>query len=435
MKSDVNSEGKLGILVGGGPAPGINGVIGAATIAALNHGLEVVGIYDGFKWLARGDASHVRMLTVEDVAEARFRGGSILHTSRENPTKDPAKMRNVVETLQKLGIGYLVTIGGDDTAFSANKTSEGAQGTIKIAHVPKTIDNDLPLPEHMPTFGFQTARHVGGQLVRSLAEDALTTQRWYIVVAMGRSAGHLALGMGTTGGATLCLIPEEFVEGKASLSLVCDIIEGTIIKAKALGQGYGVAVIAEGVGSLLKQELERHPLVEVEHDDHGHVRLAEVPLALILKRMLGERAKERGEKTTFVDITIGYELRCADPIPFDVEYTEQLGWGAVRYLLRMDEESWSQAGAMISIQAGELVPIPFSDILDPETGRTAVRRVNMNSDHYRCARSYMIRLERDDFEVEERFGNLCAAAGLPPEEFRKKYADVVGLHGTTVAKT
>lgn len=419
-------HGRLGILVGGGPAPGINGVIGAATIEAINNGLEVVGIYDGFKWLARGDASHVRPLGMADVERARFRGGSILNTSRENPTGDDGKMENVVAVLRDLDIGYLVTIGGDDTAFSASRTCQRAAGAIRVAHVPKTIDNDLPLPGNVPTFGYQTARHVGGRLVASLLEDAHTTQRWYVVVTMGRSAGHLALGMGTVAGATLTLIPEEFTEGAVSLNLICDIIEGAMIKARALGRSHGLAVIAEGVTELMKDELKDHPLVVVKYDTHGHLQLAEVPLALILKRKLQERAEKRGEKLSLVNATIGYELRCADPIPWDAEYVQQLGWGAVRYLMEIGEQSWSQTGAMISIQAGELVPIPFAAMLDEATGRTAVRRVNVNSDQYRCARSCMIRLERSDFEDAKQTAALAAAANLSPQQFREQYGHVVG---------
>ncbi len=417
---------RLGILVGGGPAPGINGVIGAATIEAINQGLEVVGILDGFKWLSRGDSSHTQPLTIHDVSETRFRGGSVLHTSRENPTKDPKKMENVVKALKDLKIDYLVTIGGDDTAFSASTTAKHAQGDIRVAHVPKTIDNDLPLPNNAPTFGYNTARAMGEELVSNLMRDARTTRRWYLVVAMGRTAGHLALGMGLTGGAPLTIIPEELHGRDVTLGSICDIVEGAMLKSKAVGRDYGVAVIAEGVGDLVKEELAQHPLAVVEHDEHGHLRLAEVPLGLIFKRLLQDRAKERGEKVTFVDVTIGYELRCADPVPFDVEYTTQLGWGAVRYLLRMGEETWTDEGAMMSVQSGEIVPIPFSDILNAETGKTTVRRVNVNSDVYRNARSFMLRLERVDFEDKGRLKALAEAAKLSVEEFQAKYGHVVG---------
>jgi len=426
MKKSAKRE-KLGLLVGGGPAPGINSVIGAATIEAVNQGLEVVGILDGFKWLSRGDTSHTIPLTIHDVSETRFRGGSMLHTSRENPTKDPAKMQNVVKALGDLGLSYLVTIGGDDTAFSASKTAEFGKGAIRVAHVPKTIDNDLPLPNNAPTFGFQTARTIGEQLTSNLMRDARTTRRWYLVIAMGRTAGHLALGLGATSGAPLTIIPEELSPTETTLDLICDIVEGSILKSRVVGRDYGVAVIAEGVGDFVKEELAKHPLAVVEHDEHGHFRLAEVPLGLIFKRLLQERAVARGEKVTFVDVTIGYELRCADPIPFDIEYTQQLGWGAVRYLLQMGEETWSEEGAMMSVQSGEIVPIPFSDILNPETGKTTVRRVNVNSDTYRSARSFMIRLERSDFENAERAKALAEAAKMTLEEFRGKYGQVVGL--------
>jgi len=197
---------KLAILVGGGPAPGINSVISAATIKAINEGFEVVGIQDGFKWLVRRDVTHARRLSIDDVSRIHLRGGSILGTARENPTKSEESMTAVVDTLKALGVTRLVTIGGDDTALSSSTVA--ARSEIRTVHVPKTIDNDLPLPAHIPTFGFQTARHVGVELVQNLMEDARATRRWYIVVAMGRQAGHLALGIGKAAGATLTLIRE-----------------------------------------------------------------------------------------------------------------------------------------------------------------------------------------------------------------------------------
>src|SRR5205085_10122327 len=208
---------RVGILCGGGPAPGINSVISAATIEAVNSGWEVVGILDGFEHLMDGSADEVRSLGITDVSRIQVQGGSILRTSRANPTvrdegaADPDwRLTNCMKALRELGIGALVTIGGDDTAFSAARLSEAAGGALRVAHVPKTIDNDLPLPGGAPTFGFETARSVGVELVNNLMTDAITTQRWYFVVAMGRSAGHLALGIGKSAGATLTVIAEEF---------------------------------------------------------------------------------------------------------------------------------------------------------------------------------------------------------------------------------
>ncbi|MBD3307513.1 6-phosphofructokinase, partial [candidate division KSB3 bacterium] len=169
----------LAIVVGGGPAPGINGVISSATIAAINHDLRVLGIYDGFQWLAKGDISHVKPLTIQDVSRIHFDGGSVLRTSRENPTKDPQKMERVVHALLELGVNYLVTIGGDDTAYTSKQIEIHAKGKIRVGHVPKTIDNDLPLPNYAYTFGYQTARHLGAKIIQNLMEDAETANRWY----------------------------------------------------------------------------------------------------------------------------------------------------------------------------------------------------------------------------------------------------------------
>ena len=419
---------RLGILVGGGPAPGINSVISAVTIEAINSGLEVIGIYDGFEHLMKGRTDMVRQLTIPDVSRIHFDGGSILRTSRANPTRTPEDLQNTVKALRELGIRYLVTIGGDDTAFSASEVVKAAGGTIRVAHVPKTIDNDLPLPGGMPTFGFETARHVGTELVRNLMEDSRTTNRWYFVVAMGRKAGHLALGIGKAAGATITVIGEEFPKERITLAEVCDVLEGAILKRRVLGRKDGVAVIAEGIGEKLDpKELAKIPGVEIERDPHGHIRLGEIPLATILKREIQRRFKERGEKITIVDVTLGYELRCAPPIPFDIDYTRTLGYGAVKFLLSEPKDDKVKEGGMVCLVGGRLEILPFDELRDPVTGRTKVRLVDINSEHYKVAREYMIRLEREDLENPEMLAKLAAAAKMTPEELKKKFAHVVGL--------
>ena len=223
------SSGRLAIVVGGGPAPGINAVISSAAIEAINEGFEVFGIQDGFKWLIQEDSSKIRPIAIEDVSRIHLKGGSVLGTARDNPTKTEQGIKSVISTLRSVGITHLVTIGGDDTALSSSYVAEKSNGAIKTVHVPKTIDNDLPLPNHIPTFGFQSARHVGVELVRNLMEDARSTKRWYVVVAMGRQAGHLALGIGKASGATVTLIREEFEQETVPFAHICDIVEGAII--------------------------------------------------------------------------------------------------------------------------------------------------------------------------------------------------------------
>ena len=214
---------KTAILVGGGPAPGINSVIGAATIRAVLSGSEVIGLEDGFKWIMRGDISHTVPLTIETVSRIHFRGGSHIGISRDNPTKDPKFLESAITSLLRLNVDQLITIGGDDTAYSAYRVEQVANGRIRVAHVPKTIDNDLDLPMGICTFGFQTARHLGVDIVKNIMTDAKTSSRWYFVITMGRKAGHLALGIGKSAGVTLTLIPEEFGDRKIKFNHLVDI--------------------------------------------------------------------------------------------------------------------------------------------------------------------------------------------------------------------
>ncbi|MCC6750154.1 MAG: 6-phosphofructokinase [Deltaproteobacteria bacterium] len=406
---------RLAIVVGGGPAPGINGVIRSVAIEAINDGLEVIGILEGFKWLARGETSHVRTLTIEDVSRIHLQGGSILRTSREAPARDEAKMNNVITALRELKVDYLVTIGGDDTAFTASRVDHLSGNEIAIAHVPKTIDNDLPLPADLPTFGYQTARQIGSDIVTTLMEDARTTGRWYFVVAMGRSAGHLALGIGKAASATLTIVPEEFRGRTVSLESFSRILEGAVIKRKVQGHDYGVAVIAEGAAEAI-DERDFADLKEAERDDHGHVRLAELPFGQILKNRVRAALAERGVKLTVVEKNIGYELRCAAPIASDMEYTQDLGHAAVRILLG------GNSGTMVCMHGPEIMPIRLRDLLDPVTGKTRVRRVDVDSAGYTLARRYMVRLGPDDFEGPQ-LESLARTASLSTDEFKARYGD------------
>lgn len=409
---------RLAILVGGGPAPGINSVIGAATIRAAVEGIEVVGIKDGFKWIMQGDISHTRMLSIQNVSRIHFRGGSYIGISRSNPTKDPKHLENSVTSLLRLNVDKLITIGGDDTAYSALKVNEMAAGRIRVVHVPKTIDNDLDLPHGIPTFGFQTARHIGVEVVKNLMVDAQTTSRWYFVVSMGRKAGHLALGIGKATGATLTLIPEEFANKKIKLSHIVDILAGAIIKRLSYGHPDGVAIIAEGLVEHL-DTTDLDSLVEVERDAHDNIRIAEINFGEILKARVQERLKEFGIKSTIVAKNIGYELRCADPIPFDMEYTRDLGFSAAQFILE------GGSGAMVSIQNGRFVPLYFKDIIDPATQKTKVRMVDPASESFYIARKYMLRLNQADFDDPHELAKLAATIGVSIEKFRELFGYVI----------
>jgi len=211
------------------------------------------------------------------------------------------------------------------------KLEQKAAGRLRVVHVPKTIDNDLDLPRGIDTFGYQTARHIGVGIVQNIMVDASVTPKWFFLITMGRKAGHLALAIGKAAGATVTLIPEEF-GGEVRAQTIVDTIVGSIIKRRANGRLDGVAVIGEGVVFGIRPE-DLNGMEDVERDEHGNLRIAEVPIGEILKRLVQKRLKELGIKTSIVAKDVGYELRCADPIPYDMEYTRDLGFCATKYLL------------------------------------------------------------------------------------------------------
>jgi 6-phosphofructokinase 1 len=408
------SQQKLGILVGGGPAPGINSVIAAATIRGSSEGFPVIGIEEGFRWIMKGDISHVQRLRIEDVTRLHFRGGSHLGIARDNPTKDPKAMENCLNSLIALGIDKLITIGGDDTMYGAMRLEEAAVGRIKVVHVPKTIDNDLDLPGGAPTFGFQTARHVGVSIVKNLMADAQTTARWYLVISMGRKAGHLALGVGKAAAATATIIPEEFPGETIRLSQIADIIVGAIIKRRAMGRRDGVVILAEGLMERV-DPADLKALENAERDEYGNIRLGEIEFAPVVKRAVTARLAKFGVKASLTTFDIGYELRCADPIPMDMEYTRDLGYCASQFIIN------GGSAAVVAILNGHFRPLYFKDMLDPDTGRTRVRMVDVGSEYYHIARRYMIRLNRTDFDDRKELAKYAAICGITPEQFYDEF--------------
>ena len=234
------------------------------------------------------------------------------------------------------------------------------------------------------------------------------------------------MGIGKSAGATLTVIPEEFDSDKVSLDQVCNVLEGAILKRRVMGRQRGLAVIAEGIAEKLEpEELAEMPGVEVNYDQYGHLRLGDIPLEKILKRRIEERFRKRGETLTIVDRTIGYELRSASPIPFDIDYTRTLGYGAVRVLLSETEGGRLNKGGLVCLSNGSFKLLQFDDLLDPSTQRTRIRRVDINSESYRVACEYMIRLEKEDLENQEMKRKLAEAAHMEPDEFEREFAPIV----------
>jgi len=426
------SDGALGIVVGGGPSPGVNGIIRAITFGAWRYGVTVVGIEDGFYWLGSGETSHARQMTPETVDPITLSPGVELGTSRYNPTGSPEAMKNVLASLQKLNIRYLAVIGGDDTGRTAALLQEMAGDQISIALIPKTIDNDLPVPGDRPSFGYQTAHEEAVGLIRSIYEDARTTQRWFFLTVMGAKTGHLALGVGKATEATLTLIPEAFRE-EVNLDTLARILEAAIIRNRIQTprRNYGVAILAEGLYFKLPKE-DRQRLAEwwkIEEDPNGLPRISQIDFGRVLKDIIKERYWQRALETdstldrkkwkfpvVITSLNIGYEIRSRVPNAFDCEYALDLGHAAVDGLLRNGIR-----GVILGISGGHAVFRPFSEIIDAESGRIVIQHVNVQTPAYRIARDYMLRLNPGDLQDEPLVTKMAEALGISSERLRAEY--------------
>jgi len=407
-------EKRVVIVVGGGPAPGINAVISAVIVQALSHNLKTIGVYDGFKWLIKEgsklSSQHYTFLTASDADQIHLQGGSILRLDRADPTSSESTLSKTINALKTLRTSILVAIGGDDTLHTAIKIAQRTVGWLTVIHVPKTIDNDLPLPKNQPTFGFETGRHRGVAIVKALVADAATTNRHcHVVISMGREAGHLALGIGKGAGAHLTLIPEEFGSRIIYLNEICDIVEGTIIKRLAAGHNNSVIVLAEGLliqmGLCRLQEEFGQDCAKL--DEHGNIKLGDIDFGYRLRQRLKKRcAHYCHQSVTCRDV--GYELRSGNPIVFDNDLCRDLGYEAI------EQASNSHPGGMV-IRGGI---IPFAKIPTLPSGRVRTRRVDIKSSAYQLALKHMVRLTPAD---QPKTSQLAQVASLNRSEFSYKF--------------
>jgi 6-phosphofructokinase 1 len=200
-----------------------------------------------------------------------------------------------------------------------------------------------------------------------------------------------------------------------------------MIKRLASGRSDGVVVLAEGLIEILDPQ-DLGGLDHVERDEHGHLRLADVDIGDVLRREATKEMKALGLATSIVAKNVGYELRCADPIPFDMEYTRDLGYCAAQFLFD------GGTGAMVSIQNGRFTPIPFKEMVDPGSGRPRVRMVDIMSQSYQIARQYMIRLSDEDLKDPLVLDRYAALTGLSPEVFHNRFQPIESVSVGTRSK-
>jgi ATP-dependent phosphofructokinase / diphosphate-dependent phosphofructokinase len=396
----------IAILCAGGPAPGINTVISSVTKIFTNHGYTVIGIHGGYKSLFASEADY-EYLDFEYADNIYSRGGSALRMSRHKPKDDEFS----TAFFEKNNVKLLVTIGGDDTASTANRLSKflaDKKLDVKNIHVPKTIDNDLPLPEGFPTFGYNSAKEEGVRIASTIYEDARTSGTWFVVSAMGREAGHLALGIGTACHLPMIIIPEMFNKTKISFDKITNLIISSMVKRRILGLDYGVALVSEGVFHFMSEQEIIETGINFTYDDHGHPELGNVSKSHIFNMLVQHKLKTQRIKVKSRPNEMGYELRCCRPIGYDLSYATLLGLGVYQLF------SQGITGCMVTTdRTGNIHPLYLKDVED-EKGKVKPRLVNVESqkvqlvfannlhyitkEDYRSAKKYVPNPEEYDWQ-------------------------------------
>ena len=393
----------IAILAGGGPAPGINTVIASVAKVFLKDGYRVIGVHHGYQGLFSPKSSTID-IDFSFCDNIMNQGGSALQMSRFKPTAEDMRPDFFINNNVKL----LVTIGGDDTASTANRISKYlADNNISIQniHVPKTIDNDLPLPEGSPTFGYQSAKEAGVRIAATVYEDARTSGNWFVVSAMGREAGHLAFGIGAACHYPMIIIPEMFNKTRVSFDKIIRMVISAILKRKILGIDYGAAIVSEGVFHFMTNTEIEATGISFTYDDHGHPELGNVSKAHIFNMLLQRRLKELRIDVKSRPVELGYELRCVIPTAFDLLYCSLLGIGVKKLY---DE---GKTGCMVtSDPKGDIAPLYLKDVED-ENGKVKPRLVDIE-----CQKSNLVFLNGLHF-IRERDYDAAKQYVDNPEEF------------------
>ena len=321
---------KVGILSGGGDAPGINAVIRAVVRKGFQHYRdEIVGIKDGWRGLLEGEFLPLDLKSASGILP---RGGSILGTSRTNPFKQESGARKILENAKKTGIEAVVVIGGEDTLSVAYKMGEFG---LKCIGVPKTIDNDLPETDY--TFGFNTAVTIATEALDRLHTTAEAHHRVMILEVMGRYTGWIALEAGLAGGADIILIPEKPFD----IDEICDYIR----RRQERGRNFSIIVVAEGA----KPKGGKEIVYSESIDEFGHIRLGGVGY------YLGKEIEKCLSIETRV-VVLGHLQRGGSPTAFDRILATRFGIAAI------DLVHEGKFGYMVAIKGNKIVSVPLKDV-------------------------------------------------------------------------
>jgi 6-phosphofructokinase 1 len=322
---------RIGVLTGGGDAPGLNAAIRAVARRSFQLGWEVFGIKNGWLGLIQGE---IAPLTPEDVSGILHVGGTILGTSRTNPLKREEDLKRCLENIEKHRLEALVAIGGDDTLGVAYEFHKRG---VKVVGVPKTMDNDIPETDY--TIGFDTAVTIVADALDKLHTTASAHHRAMVVEVMGRDAGWVAVVGGLAGGADFIAIPEV----PCSIAEICEHLE----ERRKRGKNFSIIVVAEGA----KFPEIKEPEDLGEKDAFGHVRLD--------RRGIGATVAQEIERRTGVEartVVLGHLQRGGSPTLFDRVLATRLGVAAIDLL------NEGKFGSFAAYKGNRVVPVPLEKI-------------------------------------------------------------------------
>jgi 6-phosphofructokinase 1 len=336
---------KLAMLTGGGDCPGLNAVIRAVARKGLTAGYEVIGFRNGWAGVIKGDFFSIDRQRVAGILHL---GGTILGTSRTNPTEE--QLAEIETNLKKMGVAALVAIGGDDTLSVASRLH---QRGVPVIGCPKTIDNDIAGTDQ--TFGFDTAVNIATEAIDRLHTTAEAHSRVLVVEVMGRQAGWIALYSGIAGGADVVLLPEF----PMTIAAICKIIKGR----QASGKNFSIVAVAEG----FKIDGEDVTMQTKELDAFGHVRLGGI----------AERLCKLIEKETGIEsrsVVLGHVQRGGTPTAYDRYLGTRYGVKAVELAMA------GKFGMMVALKGTDIVGVPIDslvkEVIDKKTGKPRLRMGN-----------------------------------------------------------
>ena len=397
------------LLVGqsGGPTAVINGSLyGVVSEGLANPEIDnVIGMVNGIEgFLADHTIDMAPLKENGELERIRTTPGSYLGSCRY---KLPEDLSDPVypELFQKFTekeISYFFYIGGNDSMDTVSKLSRYAAtvgSDIRIIGVPKTIDNDLPLPDCAPTFGYESAKDKGAVIARAVYVDARTSGNWFVMSAMGRSAGHLAFGIGEACHYPMIVIPEMFNKTPITIDKIIRLMVSSIVKRRIVSMDYGAAVISEGVFHELSEAELSSCGIHFTYDAHGHPELGKVSKACFFSMLLDQRLAELKLNVQTRPVELGYEIRGQTPVAYDLTYCSELGIGVYKLF------SEGKTGCMVYVDGcGNVEPLYLKDLQDPATGKILPRMVDISSDRFKAVvDNILMAITPPDYEAARQY--------------------------------